>query len=37
MRCSYIDVLEDFATKEMENGRLVRLLTRMGFINERAE
>lgn len=33
----YNDLLESDMTKELENGRLVRLLTKFGFINERPE
>lgn len=35
--CSYSDVLESDLSAEIENGRIVRLLTKLGFINERAE
>lgn len=31
------DVLESELSRELENGRLVRLLSKMGFINERPE
>ncbi|AFR97394.1 PAB-dependent poly(A)-specific ribonuclease subunit PAN3 [Cryptococcus neoformans C23] len=34
---SYADVLENELGAEVENGRIVRLLTKLGFINERAE
>ena len=34
---SYADVLESELRRELENGRLVRLLSKMGFINERPE
>ncbi len=34
---SYVDVLENEMGAEVENGRIVRLLTKLGFINERAE
>ena len=34
---SYVDVLESELGAEVENGRLVRLLSKLGFINERAE
>lgn len=34
---NYSDLLEDSLSKELENGRLVRLLCKMGFINERPE
>lgn len=34
---SYVDVLETELGAELENGRVVRLLTKLGFINERAE
>ncbi|KAI8145218.1 hypothetical protein BJV82DRAFT_605362 [Fennellomyces sp. T-0311] len=34
---SYADVLETELRRELENGRLVRLLSKMGFINERPE
>ncbi|ORY21333.1 kinase-like domain-containing protein [Naematelia encephala] len=33
----YVDVLEGELGGEIENGRLVRLLIKLGFINERAE
>lgn len=35
--CSYTDVLDHELSRQLENGRLLRLLTKMGFINERAE
>ena len=35
--CSAVDRLEAELMSELENGRLVRLLTKMGFINERPE
>ncbi|WVO14807.1 deoxyhypusine synthase [Cryptococcus depauperatus] len=34
---NYTDVLENELGAEVENGRIVRLLTKLGFINERAE
>ncbi|KAI9317774.1 hypothetical protein BX666DRAFT_1940653 [Dichotomocladium elegans] len=34
---SYADVLESELSRELENGRLVRLLAKLGFINERPE
>ena len=34
---SYVDVLESELGAEIENGRIVRLLSKLGFINERAE
>ena len=34
---SYADILESEMTRELENGRLVRLLCKFGFINERPE
>lgn len=34
---SYADVLENELGAEVENGRIVRLMTKLGFINERAE
>jgi hypothetical protein len=34
---SYNDMLESELGSEVENGRLVRLMTKLGFINERAE
>jgi PAB-dependent poly(A)-specific ribonuclease subunit 3 len=34
---SYADILESEMTRELENGRLVRLFTKFGFINERPE
>lgn len=34
---SYTDDLEDDLSKEYENGRLFRLLVKLGFINERPE
>jgi PAB-dependent poly(A)-specific ribonuclease subunit 3 len=34
---SYVDVLESELGAEVENGRIVRLLSKLGFINERAE
>src|SRR5277367_2659528 len=34
---SYNDHLEGYLSRELENGRLVRLLTKLGFINERPE
>lgn len=34
---NYNDLLENSLMKELENGRLVRLLCKFGFINERAE
>jgi PAB-dependent poly(A)-specific ribonuclease subunit 3 len=34
---SYNDHLEGYLSRELENARLVRLLTKMGFINERPE
>ena len=34
---SYDDHLEAYLSRELENSRLVRLLTKMGFINERPE
>lgn len=34
---SYNDELESELARELENGRLVRLMTKMGFINERPE
>lgn len=37
MRDSYNDLLESELGSEVENGRLVRLMTKLGFINERAE
>lgn len=33
----YGDVLEAELSKELENGRLVRLIAKLGFINERPE
>jgi PAB-dependent poly(A)-specific ribonuclease subunit 3 len=36
-RYSYNDMLESELSGEVENGRLVRLMTKLGFINERAE
>jgi PAB-dependent poly(A)-specific ribonuclease subunit 3 len=35
--CSYNDSLESELAKELENGRLFRLLAKLGFINERPE
>lgn len=35
--CSAEDTLESELMRELENGRLVRLLTKFGFINERPE
>ncbi|PWN26353.1 hypothetical protein BDZ90DRAFT_233480 [Jaminaea rosea] len=34
---SHSDLLEESLSKELENGRLVRLLCKMGFVNERPE
>lgn len=34
---SYTDTLESELGRELENGRLVRLLSKLGFINERPE
>jgi len=34
---SYNDHLEGYLSRELENARLVRLLIKMGFINERPE
>jgi len=34
---SYSDMLESELSGEVENGRLVRLMIKLGFINERAE
>ncbi|WWC68117.1 uncharacterized protein I206_102038 [Kwoniella pini CBS 10737] len=34
---NYADTLESDLGAEMENGRIIRLLTKLGFINERAE
>ena len=34
---SYNDFLETDLSKELENGRLVRLMMKLGFINERPE
>lgn len=34
---NYVDVLESELGAEVENGRIVRLLSKLGFINERAE
>jgi len=34
---SYNDMLESEMSGEVENGRLVRLMIKLGFINERAE
>lgn len=34
---SYVDVLESEMGAEVENGRIARLLIKLGFINERAE
>jgi PAB-dependent poly(A)-specific ribonuclease subunit 3 len=34
---SYVDVLETDLGGELENGRIARLLIKLGFINERAE
>ena len=34
---SYTDHLEADMCKELENGRLVRLMAKLGFINERPE
>ncbi|KAL1927009.1 hypothetical protein VTP01DRAFT_5339 [Rhizomucor pusillus] len=34
---SYNDALESELSRELENGRLVRLMAKMGFINERPE
>ncbi|CAD6591551.1 MAG: PAB-dependent poly(A)-specific ribonuclease subunit 3, partial [Tremellales sp. Tagirdzhanova-0007] len=34
---SYVDVLESELGGEIENGRIARLLSKLGFINERAE
>ncbi|WVQ79899.1 hypothetical protein IAT38_001999 [Cryptococcus sp. DSM 104549] len=34
---NYADVLENELGAEVENGRIVRLMTKLGFINERAE
>jgi hypothetical protein len=34
---SYTDVLEAELGTEVENGRIARLLIKLGFINERAE
>ena len=34
---SYNDELESELARELENGRLVRLMAKMGFINERPE
>ncbi|PLW56379.1 hypothetical protein PCANC_03462 [Puccinia coronata f. sp. avenae] len=31
------DLLEEYLSRELENGRLVRLMTKLGFINERPE
>lgn len=36
-RKRYNDCLEEELAKELENGRLVRLLCKLGFINERPE
>lgn len=35
--CSGVDRLESELASELENGRLVRLLCKFGFINERPE
>lgn len=37
VNASYVDTLESELGKELENGRLVRLLCKFGFINERPE
>lgn len=37
LRSSYVDVLEGALSTELENARLVRLMSKLGFINERAE
>jgi len=34
---SYNDELESELSRELENARLVRLMAKMGFINERPE
>ncbi|KAG0181635.1 PAB-dependent poly(A)-specific ribonuclease subunit 3 [Apophysomyces sp. BC1034] len=34
---SYMDTLESEFSKELENGRLMRLMCKMGFVNERPE
>lgn len=34
---SYVDALEQNLATELENARLVRLMSKLGFINERAE
>lgn len=33
----WVDVLENHLSKELDNGRLFRLITKLGFINERPE
>lgn len=35
--CRYADQLEGELMSELENGRLVRLMSKLGFINERPE
>lgn len=35
--CSYADSLETGLEAEVENGRVARLLIKLGFINERPE
>lgn len=37
MQPRYNDSFENELSRELENGRLVRLLIKMGFINERPE
>lgn len=37
MCSSYADELENELMSELENGRLVRLMAKLGFINERPE
>lgn len=37
LTASYADVLEGELAAEVENGRLVRLISKLGFINERPE
>lgn len=34
---SYNDELESHLARELENGRIARLMVKMGFINERPE
>jgi hypothetical protein len=35
--CSYADTLESGLEAEIENGRVARIMTKLGFINERPE